>query len=198
MKRAAAASLFWLAATPVLLAAEEAVEGTSAEAGAFPPFETAGFASQLFWLAVTFGFFYWFLKNKALPKLERTIEGRQESLTLLNTDARRFREEADAAEAAYTQALAEARQNAQGIAGEARDSANADAASKRAAAEAELDAKLKQSEASIARTKAEAMSHVEEIAEQVTGAILSQVTGRTYDENAIRGAVQAAAAERRA
>ena len=109
----------------IAMAAEEAVEGTDAASGAFPPFESSAFASQLFWLALTFGFFYWFLKTKALPKLERTIEAREQSMNVLNTDARRFREEADVAEAAYTQELTEARQNAQRIGQEARDKANA-------------------------------------------------------------------------
>ena len=181
----------------IAMAAEEAVEGTSAETGAFPPFESAGFASQLFWLALTFGFLYWFYKTKALPKLERTIEGRAGTLATLDTDARRFREEADAAEAAYTQALSEARQNGQRIAGEARDRANADAASKRAAAEADLDARLKESEQRIGAMKADAMSHVEEIARDVTGAILGQVSGRGYDRSRIEQAVADAAAERR-
>ena len=181
----------------IAMAAEEAVEGTDAATGAFPPFESASFAGQLFWLALTFGFFYWFLKNKALPRLERTIEAREESMTALNTDARRFREEADAAEAAYTQELAEARQNAGKIAQEARDNANAKTASKRAKAEADLDARLKESEAAITASKAEAMGHVQGIAEDVTGAILRQVTGRNYDEAAIREAVAAETAERR-
>ena len=197
MRRAAQAALLWLATTPFALAAEEAVEGTDAQTGAFPPFETAGFASQLFWLALTFGFFYWFLKNKALPRLEGAIERREQNLATMNTDARRFREEADASEAAYTQELTEARQNAQRIAQEARDKANAETAEKRSAAEAGLDRRLKESEATIAASKKDAMSHVTGIAEDVTGAILAQVTGRTYDEAAIREAVQAAAAERR-
>ena len=41
------------------------------------------------------------------------------------------------------------------------------------------------------------MSHVQGIAEDVTGAILAQVTGRSYDEAAIREAVAAETAERR-
>ena len=181
----------------IAMAAEEAVEGTDASAGAFPPFDGSTFASQLFWLAVTFGFFYWFLKNKALPKLEQTLESRAQRIEGDRTNARRLREEADAAEAAYTQSLAEARQNATRIAGEARDKANRETDEKRRVAESDLDAKLKEAETRIGAMKADAMSHVEEIADDVAGAIIAQVTKRSYPEDRIREAVRQAAAERR-
>ena len=181
----------------IAMAAEEAVEGTDASSGAFPPFESSTFAGQLFWLAVTFGFFYWFLKNKALPRLEQTLESRAQKLDSDRINARRMREEADAAEAAYTQELAEARQNATRIAGDARDKANKEADEKRRAAEADLDAKLKESEERIGAMKADAMSHVEEIAEDVAGAIISRVTQRSYPQDRIREAVREVAAQRR-
>ena len=181
----------------IAMAAEEVVEGTDASTGAFPPFESSTFASQLFWLAVTFGFFYWFLKNKALPKLEQTLEARTQRIDSDRVNARRMREEADAAEAAYTQELAEARQNANRIAGEARDRANREADEKRRAAEADLDARLKESEERIGAMKADAMSHVEEIAGDVAGAILARVTQRTYPDERVREAVREVAAERR-
>jgi F-type H+-transporting ATPase subunit b len=31
----------------------------------FPPFDATTYSSQLLWLAVTFGFFYWIMKNVA-------------------------------------------------------------------------------------------------------------------------------------
>ena len=185
----------WLAAGAAL-AAEEVLEGTDASEGLFPPFDTGTYAGQLFWLALTFGFLYWFLKEKALPRVERTLEDRAQRIDGDRTSARRAREEADAAEAAYTQELAEARQNATRIAGEARDQTNREADAKRRDAEADLDRRLKEAEERIAAMKNDAMSHVEEIARDVTGAIIAQVTKRSYPEDRIREAVREAAAQR--
>ena len=179
-------------------AAEEAVEGTDVTTGAFPPFDASGFASQLFWLALTFGFFYWFLTKHALPRLEGTIEQRRTRIESDTVSARRLREEADAAEAAYNQDLATARQNAQSIATEAKNKATREANQRRDEVERDLEARLKDSEARIASIKTDALSHVDEIAADVTGSILSQVTGRDYSEDAIRSAVAEAAAARRA
>ena len=181
----------------IVHAAEEAVEGTDATTGAFPPFEPSGFASQLFWLALTFGFFYWFLTKHALPRLEGTIEQRRTRIESDTVSARRLREEADAAEAAYNQDLATARQNAQSIATEAKDKATREANGRREEVERDLDKRLKDSEARIAAIKSDALSHVDEIAADVTGSILSQVTGRDYSDDAIRSAVAEAAAARR-
>ncbi len=48
----------------------EAIEVPAAEHGAgFPPFDSTTFASQLLWLAITFGVFYWIMKNVAVPRI---------------------------------------------------------------------------------------------------------------------------------
>lgn len=178
-------------AASAALAAEEAVEGTSAESGAFPPFESSGFASQLFWLALTFGFLYWFLKEKALPQLEGTLERRTTVIEDGRTEARRLREEAEAAEAAYEQDLATARRDAQRIANEARDAANKEAAEARAASDAELEEKLKASEQRVAETKASALSHVDEIATDVAQALIGKVAGVEASREEVAAAVAA-------
>ena len=180
-----------LLAVSAAYAAEEAVEGTNAQTGAFPPFETSGFASQLFWLALTFGFLYWFLKEKALPQLEGTLERRETVIEDGRTEARRLREEAEAAEAAYEQDLATARRDAQRIAGEARDAANREAANARAASDAELDERLKSSEKRVAETKAAALAHVDEIATDVAQALVGKVAGVEASREEIAAAVAA-------
>ena len=178
-------------AASAALAAEEAVEGTDAGSGAFPPFESSGFASQLFWLALTFGFLYWFLKEKALPRLEGSLERRSGVIEDGRTDARRLREEAEAAEAAYEQDLATARRDAQRIAGEARDQANKEASEARARSEADLDARLKDSERRVAETKAAALAHVDEIATDVAEALVAKVAGVEASREEIAAAVSA-------
>ena len=178
-------------AASVAHAAEEAVEGTDATTGAFPPFETEGFASQLFWLALTFGFLYWFLSTRAIPRVETSLEGRGEVIEGGRTEARRLREEAEAAEAAYEQELATARRDAQRIAGEARDAANREAADARAASDAELDERLKSSEKRVAETKAAALAHVDEIATDVAQALVGKVAGVEASREEIAAAVAA-------
>ena len=194
--RAALTSLpLWLAASAAL-AAEAAVEGTDAQSGAFPPFESEGFASQLFWLALTFGFLYWFLSTRAVPRIDETLGRREEVIEGGRTEARRLREEAEAAEAAYSQELATARRNASSIAAEARDEANRETSAARARAEADLDARLKQAEASVAETKRAALAHVDEIATDVAAAVIGRIDGVSATRDEIGAAIAAEAARR--
>ncbi len=77
--------------------------------GAFPPFDSATFPSQILWLAITFGLFYIFLKRVALPRLSDILEHRSDRIAQDLDQAARMKEEADEAIAAYEQELAEGR-----------------------------------------------------------------------------------------
>ena len=37
----------------------------------FPPFDTSTFPSQLVWFFISFGFLYWYMSKRALPKIGR-------------------------------------------------------------------------------------------------------------------------------
>lgn len=160
--------------------------------GTFPPFDPATFASQIFWLAITFGLFYLFLKRVVMPRLAGIFETRSSRITQDLDQANRLKEEADAAVAAYEQELAEAKANANGIGQKARDAAKADAEASRKKIEGELDARLAEAESRIASIKASAMKDVGAIAESTAGAILEQLVGKS-DKAAVAAAVKSAA-----
>lgn len=154
--------------------------GHAAEAehgGAFPPFDPTYFGSQLLWLAITFGFFYWILSTKLLPRLGGILEVRQDRIGADLKEAERSRAETDAAIAAYEQALAEAKQKAGVIAADTRASLNADLDSRRKAIEADLSARVAEAEARIAAIKSQALAEVDAIATETTEAIVATLIG---------------------
>jgi F-type H+-transporting ATPase subunit b len=160
------------------------------EAG-FPPFDPATFPSQILWLAITFGLFYLFLKRAILPRLTGILETRSGRIAADLDQAARLKEEADAAVAAYEQALAEARANANTIGQQARDEAKAEAEASRKKIEADLEKRLAEAEDRIAEIKAGAMKDVGDIAESTALAILERLVGKT-DKAAVAAAVKAA------
>ena len=172
----------------------EAHAGTEAEHGKvpFPPFDPTHFASQLLWLAITFGLFYLFLKHVVLPRLGGILEVRQDRISQDLDQAGRLKGEADAAVAAYEQELATAKANANAIGQTARDSARADADAERKKVEAELESKLNAAEARIASIKASAMGEVGTIAEETASAIVRELVGGTVDKAAVAAAVKTA------
>jgi F-type H+-transporting ATPase subunit b len=151
--------------------------GDTGHSDVFPPFDPATFPSQLLWLAITFGALYLLMSKLALPRIGGILENRK---TLIDTDlaaADADRQKTDAAIAAYEKALAEAKAKAQGIANQTREAIQADLSAKRSAAEADLTAKVSAAEARIAQTKAEALTHVDEIAAETAQAVVGQLVG---------------------
>ncbi|MBJ3784903.1 F0F1 ATP synthase subunit B [Devosia sediminis] len=154
----------------------------------FPPFDPATFPSQLLWLAITFAALYLLMSKLALPRIGGILENRK---TLIDTDlaaADADRQKTDAAIAAYEKALAEARSKAQGIANQTREAIQADLSAKRSAAEADLSAKVSAAEARIAETKAQALTHVDEIAAETAQAVVGQIVGDVSPDS-VRAAV---------
>jgi F-type H+-transporting ATPase subunit b len=168
---------------------EVAHDGGSA---GFPPFETTYFASQLLWLAITFGLFYLFLQRVVLPRIGGILEVRRDRIAQDLEQAARMKGEADGAVAAYEQELAEARVKANAIGQEARDKARADAEAERKRVEAALDGKLAEAEARIAGIKSRAMGEVDKIAEDTAAEIVRALAGKPASKDAIVSAVRAA------
>lgn len=178
-------------------AAEVAAEGAEAAAngaehgGGFPPFDSSTYSSQLFWLAITFGIFYWLIKNTLVPRIGSILETRQDRIAQDLDKARELKEEADAAEAAYEQELAAAKANANDIAQKARDKAKAEADAERNKVEAALNEKLEKSEARIAEVRASAMKEVSTIAEDTTAVIMQELLGIKATKAEVTKAVSA-------
>ncbi|HTM77452.1 MAG TPA: ATP F0F1 synthase subunit B, partial [Devosia sp.] len=134
------------------------------EHGVFPPFDPATFPSQLLWLAITFGLLYVVMSRIALPRIGGILGDRKARIDADLAAADASRQKTDAAIAAYEAALAAAKAKALGIANENREAIKADIAAKRSAVETELAGKVSTAEARIAQTKAEALTHVGDIA----------------------------------
>ncbi|MBI3435109.1 MAG: F0F1 ATP synthase subunit B' [Proteobacteria bacterium] len=155
----------------------------------FPPFQRETFASQLIWLALTFGILYVLVARIGLPRVGGILQARGARIAGDIADAERLRDQSQAALAAYEKALAEARNRAHAVAGEARARADAQAEATRKTLEDKLNARLAEAERSIAATKTAAMSNVRGIAIEAAGAIVTRLIGDAPGEKAAAAAV---------
>ncbi len=155
----------------------------------FPPFNADTFASQLFWLAITFGFLFVMMSKVALPRIGAIIDSRQKRIADDLADAGKLKSESDAAIAAYEKALADARARAQAIANETRDRQTAEAEATRKSLEDALNVKLAEAEKTIAATKQAAMSSVRGIAADATKAIVERLIGKVPADSAVDAAL---------
>ncbi|MCQ4631899.1 MULTISPECIES: F0F1 ATP synthase subunit B [Shinella] len=163
--------------------------------GVFPPFDQTTFASQLLWLAITFGLFYLLMSKVVIPRIGSILETRHDRIAQDLDEASRLKAEADAAIAAYEQDLATARAKGNAIASTARDEAKAKADAERAKIEASLQEKIAGAETRIAEIKAKALADVGAIAEETTAAVVEQLIGAKATKAEVASAVKSAAGE---
>jgi F-type H+-transporting ATPase subunit b len=155
----------------------------------FPPFQSENFPSQLIWLAVTFVLLYVLMSRIALPRIAGILADRDKHIADDIAAANRFKEQSDAAHAAYEKALADARGRAQSIANATREqqAAAADATNKRL--EAQLHERIAAAEQSIAASRTSAMSNVGSIASDTAAAIVERLIGQAPAAHEVAAAV---------
>lgn len=161
--------------------------------GVFPPFDSSTFASQLLWLAISFGLFYLLMSKVVMPRIGSILETRHDTIARDLDAAASSKAEADAAIAAYEQDLAAARAKGNAIAATARDAAKAKAAVDRSAVEASLNDKISAAEVRIADITAKALADVGSIAEETATVVVEQLIGGKVSKAEIASAVKASA-----
>jgi F-type H+-transporting ATPase subunit b len=155
----------------------------------FPPFNKETFVSQLVWLVVFFVALYVIISKLAIPRLGGIIEARNQHIDDDLAEAKRLKDQSDAALAAYEKSLADARGRAQTLAGETRDKLSAEAEEVRRKLETELNGRLAKAEQTIAATKTAAMANVQGIAVDTASAIVERLIGTAPAGSAVQAAV---------
>ncbi len=148
-----------------------------AEHHAFPPFQAQHFPSQLVWLTLSFILLYVLMARVALPRIGSIFAARSRRIGDDLKAAQGFKEQSEAANAAYQKALADARSRAQAIASATREQQAAEAEATNKRLETQLHERLAAAEQSIAATRAAAMANVGSIAAETAAAIVERLIG---------------------
>lgn len=178
---------------PVTTGTEVPSSGTPGKV--FPPLDPTTLQPQLVWLTLTFVGLYFLLKRFAIPRIGGVIEERRDRIQRDVDGAERLKSEVDDAVRAYEKALGDARANASNIARDTRDRLSAEVERERSAIEAETGKKLADAEARIAETKRKALSSVSEIAADIAGPVVKQLTGKDVSADEVKRAISAGAGE---
>jgi len=150
------------------------------------------YASQLFWLVLVFALIYFGIGRAMLPKIERTIDGRDAKIKGDLAAAEMARAEADAADDAYRAKLGETRHEAQAAAAKAKADAALAAEKKIKTADAAIAAKVEKAEAELQAQRDEAVAGIEAVAVEAAQEIVAKVSGLKVDKRAATKAVKTA------
>ena len=177
--------------TIMLMAAAEKAGGHAGDdhgSGAFPPFDPAYFPSQLFWFFLTFIALYFLLAKIFLPRVSVTIEERESRIADDLDQASRMQREAEEAEKAYTQSLADARAKAMNVAETTKQAVDTEIQSE-LAADAEADKAAEAAEARIRQVRAAALGNIESVAADAAQAAVTALTGKKLTLTTVKSAL---------
>lgn len=139
------------------------------------------FASQLFWLTVFFGLILVVIGYGMVPKIQKTVDLRDEKIAADLKEAEAAQDAADKLEEDYRSSLDAARSQASKVNAEAKAEAAKKTEARLKDAEGDIDKTLDAAAADLAAQRAEAVKELETLAAEATQAMVAKVAGLTVD-----------------
>ncbi len=161
-----------------------------------PQFDSSSFASQIFWLVITFGALYFAMVRSVLPKIAEVVEARQSRIDDDLERATNLEQEAREALAAYEKSLEAAKAEALAQVRQAADDMAAEAARHHEELAVKLAADVKSAESRIAEAKQAALGNIRQVAGDTARAAVQRLIGTEVDEASAAEAVAATAQKR--
>jgi F-type H+-transporting ATPase subunit b len=150
----------------------------------------ATFASQLFWLIITFGLIYFVIGRGMVAKIGATVDARDQRISDDLAAAERARAQADETEEAYRAELDRNRAEALKLTQAAKDSSARDTEQRIKAADAEIGQKTDAAEAQIRAAAEAAMADIENVAAEAAQEMVAKLSGRNVSREQAADAVK--------
>jgi len=150
----------------------------------------ATYASQVFWLLITFGILYFGIGKGMVPRIIATVDAREARIASDLAAAEQARAAADATEADWRAKMDAARAAALAETNAAKAQAAQSAEIQVRHADAGLAERIAHHDLAIANAKAEAMSNLQSVATEVTQDLVAKLTGIQVTAEAASDAVR--------
>jgi F-type H+-transporting ATPase subunit b len=147
------------------------------------------YASQLFWLVIFFGAIFVIVGLGMLPKIQATIDARDEKIAADLKAADDARTAADSLEEVYRAGMDKGRAEAGKLAADAKSEAIRNTEKAIAKADKAITSKIDSATANIADARASARSELEGVAADAAQAMIQRVAGLNIDADTARAAV---------
>jgi F-type H+-transporting ATPase subunit b len=170
---------------------EHAGDAHAAKPG-LPQLDTTTFASQLFWLLISFAVLYFVISRIAAPKIGGVIQDRANRIKSDLDSAAQAKRDSEAAMAGYDKALADARAKALKSSDELRNAVQAEINTKNDQASKQLAADTAKAEALIGEMRKNAMARVGDVAKETAAEVVAKLTGQAANPADLDAAVSAA------
>jgi len=152
-----------------------------ASTGGLPQFNPESFASQTFWLAITFLILYVFFSKKTLPEISSVIENRRNHIQSDLETAEKLTAEAEEVQQAYEDSLKSAREEATRIIQGTEQSMKDDAAREAETFRKHAEQEIKTAEMRIENAKQEAMDDMNNVAAEAASMAVAKIIEQDLD-----------------
>jgi F-type H+-transporting ATPase subunit b len=150
------------------------------------------YASQLFWLAVTFGLIFFGIGLGMLPKIRSTVDARDQRIADDLAEAQRARAAADETETAWRARMDESRAEAMKLTASAKQETALETESRIKSADAEAHARVEAAEARIHAATETAMTEIESVAAEAAQEMVARLAGVNVSRERAAAAVKEA------
>jgi F-type H+-transporting ATPase subunit b len=166
--------------------------GSAFAVGNMPQLNTQDMAPQLVWLAILFALLYLLMSAVAVPRISATLKARDDKISGDLAAAEKANEDARTAIETYNQRLVAARESARGLTRE-REEADATAATARLSQLSErIGAQIAEAEKRIGEQRANALTGLEQMANEVAESAYAKLVGQPADAGALNAKVTSA------
>jgi F-type H+-transporting ATPase subunit b len=149
------------------------------------------YLSQFLWLAIALGFIFFVIARGMVPKIQATVEAREQRIAGDLDAAQKARVAADETEAAWRARMDAARSDAARIAQEAKAASALKTEAKVKAAADKINVKVEAAQASIRNALESARAEIEAVAAEATQDMVRRLTGLKVDSKEAAAAVKA-------
>lgn len=170
---------------------EENIEHAEhASKGGLPQFDPTWFASQVFWLAISFALLYIIFAKKTLPDISSVIENRKNHIQSDLETAEQLTAEADSVHDAYQENLNKAQNDATESIKAVEDNTKKNAEKAMDDFKHKSDVALKETEKRIEESKLMAMDDMNKIAIETATLAVEKIIGIKADKTKVETAVK--------
>jgi len=148
--------------------------------------------SQLFWLALVLGFIYFVIARGMVPKIQATVDQRDQRIADDLAAAEKAKADADATEEAYRQKMDESRAEAMKRTSAAKQEGALATEKRLAKADKSIQDKAAKAQAKIHENRKTALANIEGVAAELAQDIASKVAGVSVKKDDAVKAVKAA------
>lgn len=149
------------------------------------------YASQWFWLLLVLAVIYVVIGQGMVPKVEATVEARDQQIAADLAAAHKARAAADEADVALQAKAVAMRSDAQAITAAAKASSAEAAAARVSEADGVIGTRLVAAETALETARSEALASIEQVAAEATQDIVAKVSGMKVTAASAASAVKA-------